>query len=292
MQNQIGKITITGAAGQPVTLEVAQALLLSLVPVYPDPRHLLARVNELLGGELGVSALEPLLTQGWLTRYIPPVPPHVAQATTPELLMVTATGWEVQQTLFPHSDASAYADTTGMFLEGDWLQWATGNAIMAGNACKDTLYGYQVCWHKMEELRGVLDAGVLNEVEHLVLMHPRHGRKVVRLGIFCRTSARVDPIYLQENLEDSGQGYLDAAYFITPNTAVASGIAGVLEQLLVTGYCPPHGLSVGVFALESLVRRWLPAPEHWLEWGGQPPAHLHPAVPTILCKPKPAPVRR
>lgn len=287
MQNQAGRFTVTGAAGQPVTLELAQALLLVLIPAYPDPQRLLTRVNELLDGEWGVSVLEPLLAQGLLTRYVPPVSPQLAQATTPELLLLTEAGWEVQQVLLPHSEAVDYADTTGLFLESTWMHWATASAVLTGNTCKDALYGYQVCWNKEVELRGVMDISILAAMDHLVLAHPHQGRKVVRLGMFCQTNLRMDAETLQEDLENSGHAFLDAAYYITLNAAVATNVAVALERLLAAGYRPPHGLSIGVFTLEALVGRWLPAPEHWLEWGGQPPAQLRPAIPTTFCKPKP-----
>jgi len=287
MQNQVGRLTITDASGQPFTLEMVQALLLALIPACPDPQRLLIWVNELLGGEWDLSTLEPLLAQRWLARYVPPVPPPVAQGTTPELLTLTETGWEMQQVLLPHSDAVAYADTTGLFLESTWMQWATANAIMAGNTCKDALYGYQVCWNKHVDLVGVMDIGILAAMDHLVLAHPRQGRKVVRLGVFCQTSPHMDTETMQENLEDSGRAYLDAAYYITLNATVAADVAATLERVLAAGYRPPHGLSIGVFTLEALVGRWLPGPEHWLEWSGQPPAQLRPAIPTTFCKPKP-----
>lgn len=288
MQRHVAEFTVIGAGGQPVTLDLVQAWLLSLAPTYPDPRHLLARVNELFGGEWNYSALEPLLARGWLSRYTPPVSPQVAQATTPELLLLTEAGWAVQARLLPHSDAGAYADTTGLFLESTWLQWATGNAILGGNACRDALYGYQVCWDKHVTLMPVLDGEMVGMVDHLVLAHPRQGRKVVRLGVFCQTRPRMDAETLQEHLEDCGRGYLDAAYIIALHAAAATGVAATLERVLAAGYRPPHGLSIGVFTLEALVGRWLPGPEHWLEWGGQPPAHLHPALPVAFCKPKPA----
>jgi len=271
--NQISLLRLTGST--PAYEEVRRSWC---AEVGQDDAAFKAQLDALIAAQL--ATLETLkVTGSWRSYY------------SPQLIALTAFGRTEYQQRFglPPRTIKEFVDASYKSEEAWYLIRVAREVILSGGSIPGARFVPAAIWDTAEPLPAPYQRRYGNsEPDLIVELIPADGTRVL-IAVECERS-NYDSTRLKtkvlKNMRDYAEHGFDGVYYIAPNRNAGGLLKTAIRKVAADLRDNPQSLErgfVALFALDDLLKKWLPSPAMLDRWHGTPPDELSDAAAADYC---------